>query len=320
MAVTRGVALGAGGVLGAAWEVGALCALSEVLGVDARAADVLAGTSAGSVVAATLAAGVSAEQLRDFHLGLPLPEGLTVAWDHETGTGGARPARPGRMPASPALLARALRRRGEVPWVTALWAAAPRGRGSLAALRTAVDAMVGPGEWAPRPNVWIPAVDFATGERVVFGREGAPPASLGRAVEASCTAPLWFAPVRIGDREYVDGGVRSGVSVDLFAGQGLDELYVVAPLASTHPDRPASALERAERRWRRRVTRIVLADARRVAAEGTRVVVVTPGPEDLRAMGANLMDPARRVRVLETSLRTTAAALRRQLPTARKVA
>nr|WP_231126216.1 patatin-like phospholipase family protein [Motilibacter aurantiacus] len=180
--------------------------------------------------------------------------------------------------------------------------------------------MVGPGEWAPRPNVWIPAVDFATGERVVFGREGAPPASLGRAVEASCTAPLWFAPVRIGDREYVDGGVRSGVSVDLFAGQGLDELYVVAPLASTHPDRPASALERAERRWRRRVTRIVLADARRVAAEGTRVVVVTPGPEDLRAMGANLMDPARRVRVLETSLRTTAAALRRQLPTARKVA
>nr|WP_231134229.1 patatin-like phospholipase family protein [Motilibacter deserti] len=320
MGVRRGIALGAGGVLGAAWEVGALCALSEVLGVDAREAEVLVGTSAGSVVAATLAAGVSAEQLRDFHLGLPLPEGLTVVWDHETGTGGARPARPGRMPASPALLARAVRHRGEVPWVTALWAAAPRGRGSLAALRGAVDAMVGKGAWAPRP-VWIPAVDFATGERVVFGREGAPQVSLGRAVEASCTAPLWFAPVRIDGRDYVDGGLRSAVSVDLFAGLGLDELYVVAPLASTQPDRPTGRLEKAERLWRRRVTRRVLAEARAVAAGGTRVVLVTPGPQDLQAMGANLMDPARRVRVLETSLRTTAAALRRQcLPATQEVA
>ena len=44
-------------------------------------------------------------------------------------------------------------------------------------------------------------------------------------------------------------------------------------------------------------------------AGGTRVTVLTPGPEDLAAMGFNLMDPRRREPVLDTSLRTSAATL-----------
>jgi NTE family protein len=39
---------------------------------------------------------------------------------------------------------------------------------------------------------------------------------------------------------------------------------------------------------------------------GIAVHLVTPGPEDLTAMGANLMDLRRREAVLETSLRTSA--------------
>ena len=46
------------------------------------------------------------------------------------------------------------------------------------------------------------------------------------------------------------------------------------------------------------------------------MTVLAPGPEDLAAIGANLMDPARRLAVLETSLRTSAVALRR--PAARR--
>jgi NTE family protein len=41
-------------------------------------------------------------------------------------------------------------------------------------------------------------------------------------------------------------------------------------------------------------------------SEGVTVTLLTPGPEDLRAMGGNLMDPARRQEVFETSLRTSA--------------
>ena len=47
----RAVVLGGGGVTGVAWEVGLLLGLAEA-GVDLGAADLLVGTSAGSVVAA----------------------------------------------------------------------------------------------------------------------------------------------------------------------------------------------------------------------------------------------------------------------------
>ena len=47
----RGLVLGAGGVLGAAWTIGALTAVQDELGWDPREAEVLIGTSAGSVLA-----------------------------------------------------------------------------------------------------------------------------------------------------------------------------------------------------------------------------------------------------------------------------
>ena len=59
------------------------------------------------------------------------------------------------------------------------------------------------------------------------------------------------------------------------------------------------------------MTRRVLADATALRASGTEVTVLGPGPDDLRAIGANLMDPRRRSAVLETALRTRAAGLRR---------
>ena len=49
--------------------------------------------------------------------------------------------------------------------------------------------------------------------------------------------------------------------------------------------------------------------ARALAAQGKRVTVLTPGPQDLAAMGINLMDPRRRQAVLELSFRTSAEAL-----------
>jgi NTE family protein len=53
----------------------------------------------------------------------------------------------------------------------------------------------------------------------------------------------------------------------------------------------------------------LLREVRALRAAGIGVTVLTPGPEDLGVMGANLMDPRRRREVLETSLRTSAAML-----------
>ena len=58
----------------------------------------------------------------------------------------------------------------------------------------------------------------------------------------------------------------------------------------------------------------LLREAAKVSRGGAALTVLTPGPEDLAAMGANLMDPARRLEVLETSLRTSEAALRNPRP------
>jgi len=60
---------------------------------------------------------------------------------------------------------------------------------------------------------------------------------------------------------------------------------------------------------RRVMTAALVREIRKVRAAGIRVNVLTPGPEDLATIGPNLMDPARRQQVLETSLRTAPHAL-----------
>src|SRR5204863_7319080 len=60
----------------------------------------------------------------------------------------------------------------------------------------------------------VTAVDRRSGRRVVFGSPGAPRTGVAEAVAASCTVPWLFAPVTIGGREYVDGGVWSPTNLD----------------------------------------------------------------------------------------------------------
>ena len=52
----RALVLGGGGVTGVAWEIGLITGLAG-LGIDLAAADVIIGTSAGSVVGADIASG-----------------------------------------------------------------------------------------------------------------------------------------------------------------------------------------------------------------------------------------------------------------------
>ena len=113
----------------------------------------------------------------------------------------------------------------------------------------------------------------------------------------------------IGGRRYVDGGVRSMTSLDVLGGTDVHDVYVLAPMASTHPDHPLQPHLRVERRLRQVLTRALVRQARALAAQGKRVTVLTPGPRDLAAMGINVMDARRRQAVLDLSLRTTGEAL-----------
>jgi NTE family protein len=308
------VVLGAGGVLGAAWSIGALTAIAEVEGFQPHEADRLVGTSAGAVLAALLGAGLTAADLRDHQRGLPLPHEVGTDWSYDRSTGGALPARPRLGIGSPALLRRTALRPRRIPPLAVLAALTPTGQGNLAEVGHMVASVASEGGWLDRDGVWMVAMDYDTGRRIAFGRDGAPPAMLDEAVMASCAIPGWYAPVVIGGRRYVDGGACSTTNVDLLAQEGLDEVYVLAPMASFVADRPRTVGARLERRLRRQVTRRLLHEAAKVGAAGAALTVLTPGPEDLAAIGANLMDPSRRLAVLETSMRTSTEALRNPRP------
>ena len=306
----RGLVLGAGGVLGASWMIGALRALEEATGWDPRTADVIVGTSAGSVIAALLGAGMGTVSLVNHQRGAATPEDPAIEYDHAAAAGGSLPPRPGLRIGSRRLFLRSARRRNPLG---ALYALLPEGRGSLGTIGAVIETMT-PDRWVKHPACWVVAVDYDEGERVVFGQPDAPLTSLSTAVMASCAIPGWFAPIRIGERRYVDGGVHSVTSLDLLAGQGLDEVVVLAPMVSFAYDRPRSVPVWLERGLRRTVTRRVLREANEVRRGGTVVTVLGPGAEDLAAFGGNLMDPAKRLRVLETSLRTSATALANSPP------
>lgn len=307
--VRRGLVLGGGGVLGAAWMIGALKALSDAYDWDPRDADVLVGTSAGSVLCALLGSGIGVETLVNHQRGVPAPGDPQIDFEHEAPGGGVLPPRPQLRLGSGALLARAARHPRRMPPLAVLSAIAPRGRARMDSVGALIDAANPGGGWAPHPATWIVAMDYETGQRVAFGRSGAPEATLAEAVMASCSIPGWYEPTVIGGRRYVDGGTLSPTSLDLVARQGLDEVVVLAPMASFDFDEPTSMVARLERRFRRAMTKRILHEAGKVRRHGAAVTILGPGREDLQAIGVNLMDHRRRLDVFETSLRTSAAAL-----------
>ena len=310
-----GLVLGAGGVLGGAWLAGGLAAIAEETGWDPATADVIVGTSAGSMIGALLAAGVppwfmAAHSAGDSFPGLLDANGRPTD-EADRSAGGVlvrRKGFPDLRPYSVALGLRAIAR----PRAHRLGAAAaawvPRGVMSTRPLRETVQRVV-PHGWAPHPALWVVATDTRSGSRVVFGREDAPAADLSEAVAASCAVPGVYRPVRIGGRIYVDGGAWSPSNLDCVARAELDLVLCLNPL-STRPEELARAGRGAVRGGMRRTVGKRLGwEARRLRELGTQVVLVQPVAEDLAVMGGNMMSTVRRHRVLETAQRTVRAQL-----------
>ena len=107
------VVLAAGGIVGQAFHLGVLGCLAEAAGFDARRADVLVGSSAGSIVAAGLAGGLSAADLRAEMLGEPLSaEGRSIRGSRRVmpTMPAAEPVPTGRRPLAAGALLHAARR------------------------------------------------------------------------------------------------------------------------------------------------------------------------------------------------------------------
>jgi NTE family protein len=289
--------------------IGALSALADSLDWDPREAEIIVGTSAGSILGAMLASGLSVETLLNHQRGIVAPGDPRIDFDYDSASGGSLPPRPKLRLGSRSLMTRTVLHPRSVPVLAALSALAPRGQGSLDAVTQLIHAVNPDDTWPATPQAWLVAMDYDSGKRVAFGRPGAPSASMADAVTASCSIPGWYQPAVINGHRYIDGGTLSPTSIDLLADAGLDEIYVLAPMISFDYDDPSTVVAKMERRFRRAMTKRVLNEAGKVRRRGSAVTLLGPGREDLEAIGVNLMDNKRRSSVLDTALRTTAAAL-----------
>lgn len=184
--------LGAGGITGHAFHAGVLRAIEEATGWDPRAADLVVGTSAGSIVGAALRAGLSAHDLHARATGEPLSlEGeRLLAEVPPPGSLGDLPRRRRRVPApaSPGLVVRQLLRPWRARPSLVMAGLLPEGRLDIG---TVADEMRHLTAVAGRlvDDLWVTAVRLDDGRRVAFGRPGDPTAPVADAVAASCAIP-----------------------------------------------------------------------------------------------------------------------------------
>jgi NTE family protein len=275
--MTYALVLGGGGVTGIAWETGLLKGLRDA-GLDLTGADLIVGTSAGSVVGAQVATGASLDEL--YHRQVTPGRGpkekppdlgpLMEFFAARAAKGAARAAvRPTRE---------------VLAWIGAQARAAST-KVTEATRIEVIKARLPVHDW-PQRRLMVTAVDTADGAFIAWERASGVPLPL--AVASSCAVPWVYPPVTIGGRRYMDGGVRSATNGDLAAGHDL--VLIVAPSAGMGS---SAALDD---------------EVAGLGAGGARVAVVAPDAAAVEAIGPNPLDPSRRPAAAEAGLAQAAAA------------
>ncbi|MDQ3645720.1 MAG: patatin-like phospholipase family protein [Actinomycetota bacterium] len=308
--IKRGVVLGGGGLVGMGYLAGALQGLND-RGLDLASADLLVGTSAGSVIASYLAAGWAQSDFYEYAHGRHSKARSTLKDQKDE-------IRELFVPLWRSNADRARRTAGSFFAVAAsrgYWRGGAKGRSPVGALRhTFPSGMYStertrerlwedlPSAW-PRPGLFICAADLYSGARVVFGRDDAPEAPLPDAVLASTAIPGMFPPVRIGAKQYVDGGVVSATSLDLAVEEGCEAILCVAPLGYRGE---GEATLRDPGLWpamlvRQFFARSLAREVKEARAKGVEVLVVRPWLSELKAQGSNSMRHYDRVAVSDAA-------------------
>lgn len=246
-----GLACAGGGIEGAVYEIGALCALDEALdGIDfSKDIDIYVGVSAGAIITSCLANEVSPYQLSraiissqpDVH---PInPETFFTPAVREYVRRGLQ---------VPKLLTQAMGDYLSRPWdMTFL--------GSMSRLVDALpvglfdnepinDYFVNNFSWPGRTNDFrklksklrIVAVQLDSGRTTRFGQEGFDHVPISKAIQASSALPAVYMPVEIDGTYYVDGVARRTVHASVALKEGVDLLFCLNPIV------PLNALSSSE--------------------------------------------------------------------------
>jgi len=302
-----GLVLGAGGVTGLAYHAAALAVIDHDLGWDPRSAEVVTGTSAGSVVGALLRRGIPGSDLAAIAVGsepTASPPALVRALRDRTELPPmdlrslmGRPRLPTR-----ALIEAWLRRPWRIDPVTALASVIPDGRLDMVEHASALDELLG-SPW-PDDDLWICAVRQSDLRRVVLGRDSEAP--LAAAVAASCAIPGYFRPVEIGAESYIDGGVRSPTNADILRrSTTLDLAIIVSPMSGRDLGRLGAGNV-----VRRHARAKLDGERKRLHAAGIPTVVIQPGPEVIEILGSDFMSDARADEIVSAAFLDTGEQLR----------
>lgn len=288
--MSRALVLSGGGPVGIAWETGIVAGLAAE-GVDLATADLIVGTSAGSVVGAQIAMGsdMGALSARYREQGLP----------GSTGRSSQPPsAEPERMTKLMEAMAELFtsdappeERRAKIGAFALSATTAPEEAfvANIASMIGAEDA-----SWPRRYT--CTAVDANTGAFVEW--DEAKRVDLGRAVASSCAVPGIFPPITIGEGRYVDGGMRSVTNADL--ANGHDRVVVISLIGG----------ERASPMFAP-VAEMIREEIDMLEGAGGKVEVVAPDEATATALGPNLMDPSVAPQAAEAGLRQGAGAAER---------
>jgi NTE family protein len=259
---THALVLGAGGVVGIAWETGLLVGLADA-GIDIRHADLFVGTSAGANVAAQITSGLALAELfqRQVDPALQAYELATQPDFAKMLADFTRAFQEGGT--SSAILQR----------IGALALAVPTG--SESQRREVVISRLPVQRW-PQSRLKIVAVDAQSGERTIFTRDSG--VELVDAVMASSALPYARPPATINRHRYIDGGCYSTANLDLAA--GFDKILVLQPYI------PPIPLVESLDEQRERLLR-----------EGAQIEVIEPDEAmkaALASVGGNALDPSLR--------------------------
>jgi NTE family protein len=233
--------LGGGGFTGGVYEMGALRAL-DLLSVNrtVNEFDVYVGTSAGSFVAAAVANGVTPEEMMRVivqQVPTPFPDArvssLLKPNYKEFVTRGAM--FPLRLVQVLRLLARDLGQISAVDVALGLAEALPSGLYSGEGIERYVRRILSDPDRVDdfrllERELYLTATDLDTCERIVFGAEGWDDVPISKAVSASSALPMIYKPVKLRDRELVDGGIVSTTNLDIAVEAGAKFIVVVNPL------------------------------------------------------------------------------------------
>lgn len=309
--------LAGGGLTGAVYEIGALRAMEGLL-VDRTINDfdIFVGTSAGALVSAFVANGVAP--------GMML-QALEGTEDVIGGVGRRdifnvdRREILSRSVGLPGTLATAwfdyLSNRGDATLFDLLWSLAdalPAGLHNNLAMERYVRRVLAELDCTnsfrelPR-ELYIIATELDCGDRVVFGKGTHADVPISLAVAASSALPLVYKPVRVGEKDYVDGGLRGTASLDLAIEQGARLIVCINPLVPFDSRAPADAAQLSDKggRW-------IVAQALRIISHSSLhyhikqlrrthphidVILIEPRPDDEKMFFNNVMRYSARVEI-----------------------